>query len=292
MKLRAPVCRMQKIAVVEDDENIREAVVYALRASGFEAVGLGSAKELYNLVSGGRKTAKAASGDGAQGEGHGGALDESHGGVSLLILDVMLPGEDGLSILRKIRGPLGFKDLPIIMLTAKGSEFDKVTALDLGADDYITKPFGVMEMISRVNAVLRRSRGAAAGAGAVADAAGAREGGAGDGAATGGEAAETRGKTAGALVFGGLIVDHDKRIVTLDGETVALTFKEYELLYFLLVNAGLALSRDRIIEEVWGYDFEGESRTLDMHIRSLRQKLGAAGGQITTIRNFGYRLGK
>jgi two-component system alkaline phosphatase synthesis response regulator PhoP len=165
-----------------------------------------------------------------------------------------------LTILKKLRSTPETKKLPVILLTAKSSEFDKIKGLDLGADDYLTKPFGILELISRINAVLRRS---------------------------GGEQELEK-----QLEFGNILVDNSRREVTVTGETIDLTFKEYELLHFLMLNKGLALNRGRIIEEVWGYDFEGESRTLDMHIYSLRQKLGAAGDNIKTIRNVGYRLGE
>jgi two-component system alkaline phosphatase synthesis response regulator PhoP len=228
---------MRRIYIVEDDDIIRDAVLYALRASGFEALGYGNAAGFYDEVLNGP------------------------GEAAFVILDVMLPGDDGLTILKKIRNSAKTKNLPVIMLTARGSEFDRVTGLDLGADDYIVKPFSVMELVSRINAVLRRTNGAK-------------------------DNAEPK-----TLEYGGIRLDHTKRIVTADGKNIPLTFKEYELLYYLLINGGLALSREMILGEVWGYDFEGESRTLDMHIRSLRRKLGASGAHINTIRNFGYRLG-
>jgi len=170
----------------------------------------------------------------------------------------MLPKNDGLTILKRIRSTSRTKHLPVIMLTAKNSEYDKVKGLDLGADDYISKPFGVMELIARVNAVLRRG------------------------------VAENSEK----LEASGISLDHARREVRTGTELIKLTFKEYELLYYLMCNAGLALSRDKIIEAVWGYDFEGESRTVDMHIKTLRQKLGASGKLIKTVRNVGYKLGE
>jgi two-component system alkaline phosphatase synthesis response regulator PhoP len=221
---------MYRVSVVEDDENIREIVLYALQSAGFRAVGFESAGAFFATL--------------------------GQEAPDLLLLDIMLPGEDGLGLLRRLRTDARAKALPVILLTAKGSEFDKVKGLDLGADDYITKPFGVMELISRVNAVLRRS-----GTGPV------RE-----------------------LTLGGLTLDHERREVLVGGQRVNLTFKEYELLRYLALNAERALSRDRILGAVWGYDFEGESRTLDMHIRSLRQKLGDAGAYIQTVRNVGYKL--
>jgi two-component system alkaline phosphatase synthesis response regulator PhoP len=221
---------MYRVSVVEDDESIREIVLYALQSAGFHSVGFESAGAFFASL--------------------------GQAAPDLLLLDIMLPGEDGLSLLGRLRADARAKAMPVILLTAKGSEFDKVKGLDLGADDYITKPFGVMELISRVNAVLRRS-----GTGSV------------------------RG-----LRVGGLTLDNERREVLVEGRKVNLTFKEYELLHYLALNAELALSRSRIMGAVWGYDFEGESRTLDMHIRSLRQKLGDAGAYIQTVRNVGYKL--
>ena len=223
---------MSSIFVVEDDEDIREIVIYALRSAGFEALGYETGEELLT------------------------ALDAEL--PSLILLDIMLPKNDGLTILKRIRSTSRTKHLPVIMLTAKNSEYDKVKGLDLGADDYISKPFGVMELIARVNAVLRRG------------------------------VAEKSEK----LEVSGISLDHARREVRTGTELIKLTFKEYELLYYLMCNAGLALSRDKIIEAVWGYDFEGESRTVDMHIKTLRQKLGASGKLIKTVRNVGYKLGE
>ena len=222
---------MRKIFVVEDDADIRDIVLYALRAAGFDAHGFEKGRELRP------------------------ALEKAV--PDLLLLDIMLPGEDGLSILKRLRGDTRTRALPVIMLTAKGGEFDKVKGLDLGADDYIAKPFGVMELISRINAVLRRS-----------------------------------GHQAQPLSYQNIALDNNRRSVAVNAESVSLTYKEYELLHYLLLNEGLVLSRDKIMEAVWGWEFEGESRTLDMHIRSLRQKLGPAGEHIKTVRNVGYRLGE
>ncbi|MPN10044.1 Transcriptional regulatory protein SrrA [bioreactor metagenome] len=172
----------------------------------------------------------------------------------------MLPEQDGLSILKKLRESTQYKRLAIIMLTAKGSEFDKVKGLDMGADDYIAKPFGVMELISRINAVLRRSD-------VISDA---------------GEK----------LAYADIALDNARRTVSAGGKKIALTFKEYELLHYLLLNTDIVLGRDKIMEAVWGYDFEGESRTVDMHIKTLRQKLGKAGEYIKTVRNVGYKIGE
>ena len=223
---------MAKIFIVEDDENIREIVIYALGSAGFEAKGFETGEEFFT------------------------ALDEAL--PSLVILDIMLPQDDGLTILKQLRNNTRTKKLPVIMLTAKDSEYDKVKGLDMGADDYISKPFGVMELISRVNAVIRRS---------------------------GAEPGEK-------MEIPGLLLDHARRKVFSGGDPVKLTFKEYELLYYLMLNAGLVLSRDKIMETVWGYDFEGESRTVDMHIKTLRQKLGEQGALIKTVRNVGYILGE
>ena len=219
-----------KVFVVEDDEDIREIVIYALGTAGFEAHGFETGELLFA------------------------ALDA--GLPSLILLDIMLPEDDGLSILKQLRGGSKTKETPVIMLTAKNSEYDKVKGLDMGADDYISKPFSVLELISRVNAVLRRS---GAGHGDV-------------------------------LEISGLTLDNARREVCSDGKPVALTFKEYELLHCLMLNKGLALSRDKIMESVWGFDFEGESRTVDMHIKTLRQKLGASSRLIKTVRNVGYKL--
>ena len=219
---------MAKVYIVEDDESIRGIVSYALQSAGFEPAEFENGEEFMS------------------------AIDKAL--PAIVLLDIMLPGEDGLTILKSLRASPRTKTLPVIMLTAKGSEFDKVKGLDMGADDYITKPFGVMELISRVGALLRRT---------VPD-----------------ERAEAS----------GIAIDHTRRMVCVDGREVELTFREYELLHYLVLNKGLALRRDKLMEAVWGYDFEGESRTLDMHIKSLRQKLGAAGECIKTIRNVGYKL--
>ena len=220
----------KKVFIVEDDEDIREIVIYALFSAGFDASGFETGEEFFA------------------------ALDA--GLPSLVLLDIMLPEDDGLEVLKRLRNNPQSKNLPVIMLTAKNSEYDKVKGLDMGADDYVSKPFGVMELLSRVNAVLRR---------------------------VGDEQTDR-------IEFSGLTLDHAKREVRSNGEPVNLTFKEYELLYFLLYNAGLVLSRDKIMEVVWGFDFEGESRTVDMHIKTLRKKLGISGKLIKTVRSVGYKL--
>jgi len=228
---------MPHIWIVEDDEDIREIVLYALRAAGFDTMGLECGRKFFA------------------------ALENNElPPPDLAILDIMLPGDDGLVILKKLRQNANYKALPVIMLTAKGSEHDKVKGLDLGADDYLTKPFGVMELISRIKALLRRS--------------------------------SVLPNTQQGYSHQNIQMNHSRRTVTVDGVPVNLTFKEYELLHYLLVNAGIVLNRDKILETVWGYDFEGESRTLDMHIKSLRQKLGMAGGHIKTVRNVGYKMGE
>ena len=225
---------MLKIYIVEDDEDIREVVKYALCTAGYKVTTFESASGFFK------------------------AVNESL--PALILLDIMLPGDDGLDILRKLRSSDKTKKLPIIMLTAKGSELDKVKGLDFGADDYITKPFGVMELVSRINAVLRRSG--------------------------------TDNEEDTILEFDGIIIDNTRRVVSVSGESITLTFKEFELLHYLMLNKGLALDRNKILETVWGYDFEGESRTLDMHIRTLRQKLGMLAYNIKTIRNVGYKFGE
>lgn len=221
---------MQKIYIVEDDESIRDIVTYALGTAGYEPSGFESGDEFFPAL----------------------AAEQP----ALILLDIMLPGADGLAILKRLRSESRTKKLPVIMLTVKNTEYDKVKGLDMGADDYISKPFGVMELISRVNALLRRT------------------------------VAEQGGK----MEYGGISLDNARREVISNDEPVRLTFKEYELLYYLMLNAGLVLSREMIMEKVWGFDFEGESRTVDMHIKTLRQKLGASGKLIKTVRNVGYKL--
>lgn len=222
---------MSLIYIVEDDINIREIQHYALKNSGFEVQEFDSGKELFK------------------------ALEKKIPG--LILLDIMLPGEDGLTILRKIRNHQKAAKVPVIMVTAKSTELDKVKGLDLGADDYMAKPFGIMELISRVKALLRRSEGL---------------------------------PEASVLSNGTIELDTDKRKVTVAGQPCELTFKEFELLRMLLLNQGIVLSRDKIMDQVWGFDYEGESRTVDMHIKTLRQKLGNGGKVIKTVRNVGYMI--
>jgi len=220
---------MALIYIVEDDKNIREIEAFALRNSGYQIRDFECAAQFY---------AK---------------MEEKL--PNLILLDVMLPDEDGLNIVKRIRSNPESRKIPVIMVTAKTTEIDKVKGLDMGADDYITKPFGVMELISRVKALLRRCEGA---------------------------------EDEKFYTVGGLVLDIEKHSVSVDGEIVELTYKEYELLRLLMQNTGIVTSRDAIMERVWGTDFEGESRTLDMHIKTLRQKLGSAGVMIKTIRNVGY----
>lgn len=220
------------IYCVEDERNIRELLVYTLGTTGFEAKGIRNGKEL-------RK-----------------ALKEEI--PQLILLDIMLPGEDGYSILEKLKSNQETRDIPVIMVTAKEAEYDKVRALDSGADDYITKPFGMMELVSRIKAVLRRT---------------------------------IREKTDTKYRVGNLSIDVEKHKVKVDGETVTLTLKEFELLEKLMKNRHIVLTRDRLLEEIWGYDFTGETRTVDVHVRTLRQKLGTAGELIETVRGVGYRIG-
>lgn len=234
-----PVCRQGgfMIFIVEDDENIREMEGYALKNSGYEVKGF------------------------ADGDAVMAALATEV--PELILLDIMLPGDDGLTILRKIRASERTKSVPIMMVTAKTTELDKVRGLDMGADDYLAKPFGIMELVSRVKALLRRTT----------------------------SAANQTSVDKQSLSFDAISMDDSSRRVTADGEVVDLTYKEYELLKFLLLNANIVMSRDRILSEVWGFGYEGESRTVDMHIKTLRQKLGEAGSAIKTVRSVGYKLG-
>lgn len=224
---------MHRVFVVEDDDDIREMLLYALNSAGFEAEGFERADLLFP------------------------ALEKAP--PALLLLDIMLPGADGLSILKSLRQTETHRNLAVIMLTAKGSEIDRIKGLDLGADDYITKPFSVMEVISRIRAVLRRTSSI-------------------------GEGQDT-------LYCGNICLNTAKRQVRVAEQEISLTFKEFELLHYLMLNEGIVLSRDRILEQVWGFDFSGESRTVDMHIKSLRQKLGDSGSAIKTVRNVGYKIG-
>lgn len=222
---------MALIYIVEDDTDIREIESYALRCGGFEVREFECAGDMYKSVD--RQV------------------------PDLFLLDVMLPDEDGLQILERLREMPQTRAVPIILVTAKNSEIDKVRGLDTGADDYMTKPFGIMELLSRVKALLRRTAG-------------------------GGEIK--------VLEVGSLRMDDRRHLVTVNQEACELTFKEYELLKLLMKNKGMVMTREIIMERVWGTDFEGESRTLDMHIKTLRQKIREAGGMIRTVRNVGYVL--
>lgn len=220
------------IYLVEDDDSILELVLYTLHTTGFEAEGFRNAADFWQ------------------------ALEKEL--PQLVLLDIMLPDEDGLHILKRLRAGAETADLPVMMLTAKSSEYDRVVGLDSGADDYMPKPFGMMELVSRVRALLRRAAK---------------------------PAAEDKLFTAGSLA-----VDVKRRAVTVDGEPVILTYKEFELLCYLLENRGVVLSRDQILTKIWDYNYSGETRTVDVHIRTLRQKLGDAGALIETVRGVGYRL--
>lgn len=221
------------IYILEDDGSIRELISYSLNKTGNPAVGFGTPSELYAAVA--REV------------------------PTLVLLDVMLPEEDGLAVLARLRGSAATATVPVIMLTAKDSEFDKVMALDAGADDYVTKPFGVMELVARVKAVLRRT-------------------------------AKSDENTEKRYTAPHLSVSVDKHEVLVDGTPVTLTYKEFSLLCMLFERTGSVMSRDRILREVWGYEFDGENRTVDVHIRSLRQKLGIAGDLIETVRGVGYKI--
>lgn len=225
---------MSLIYIVEDDRNILEIEEFALKNAGYNIEGFACAADFYHK------------------------LEQKK--PDLILLDIMLPDEDGLSIVKKLRTQTETLMIPIILVTAKTSEIDKVKGLDIGADDYMTKPFGVMELISRVKALLRRSSAV----------------------------------VAESLVYSFDIIrlDDEKHMVFVKDEYVELTYKEYELLKLLLANAGIVTTRDRILERVWGTDFEGESRTLDMHVKTLRQKLKEGGTLIKTVRNVGYIMSK
>ena len=216
---------------VEDDASILDIEVYTLRSTGFQAQGF------------------------ADGGAFWSALESAQELPELVVLDVMLPEIDGIELLRRMKADAALREIPVIMATAKGAEYDKIQGLDLGADDYLAKPFGVMELVSRVKAVLRRCRP----------------------------------QPVAVLRCGGLVVDEQEHTVTADGVRVVLTYKEYQLLRLFLSHPGTAFTRDQLMEQVWGMDFYGESRTVDMHIRTLRQKLGVYGEHIETVRSVGYR---
>lgn len=213
------------IYCVEDDDNIRELVIYTLETTGLKAKGFAEGTAFMEAL----------------------AFDTPE----LILLDIMLPGEDGLELLKKLKNSAKTKDIPVIMVTAKGAEYDKVIGLDSGADDYVTKPFGMMELVSRIKAVLRRSG---------------------------------RVQEQDMLSVNGVSVDVKKHEVKVAGEIVTLTLKEFELLERLMRNQNIVLTRDQLLEDIWGYDFDGETRTVDVHVRTLRQKLGTCGEMIETVR--------
>lgn len=218
------------IYIVEDDAGVRDMMIYTLKSTGFKASGFPDAAPFWEAV--------------------------KNEMPELVMLDIMLPGEDGVTILKKLKSAADTRDIPVIMATAKGTEFDKVTGLDLGADDYLAKPFGMMEMVSRIRAVLRRVS----------------------------PRAEEE------LSCGGVRLNDGDHQVYADGGRVALTLKEYDMLKLFMKNPGRVFSRDELIERIWGMDYDGESRTVDVHIRTLRAKLGVCGGCIETVRGVGYRL--
>lgn len=218
------------IFCVEDDESIRDIEVYALTSTGFEARGLGDGAALFEAL--------------------------KSGVPELVLLDVMLPGEDGVAILKRLKGSPATGSIPVIMATARGAEYDKVASLDLGADDYLVKPFGMMEMVSRVRAVLRR-----AGPQKVPE-----------------------------LRVGGLVMDLREHTVTAQGERVELTLKEFDVLRAFMSHPGLVYTRDQLLTDIWDMDYDGETRTVDVHIRTLRRKLGPCGDLIETVRGVGYRM--
>ena len=219
------------IYLLEDDDSIRDLVLYTLQSQGMEARGFPLPSAFWEAV--------------------------AEHIPSLVLLDIMLPEEDGISVLKKLRSSARTSKLPVIMLTAKGTEYDKVLGLDAGADDYLAKPFGMMELLSRIRALLRRTQ-----------------------------------REAGIYRCGVLTVDQTRHTVTVNGQEVILTQKEFEVLCLLLKNRGQVLSRERLIEDVWGYAFTGESRTVDVHVRTLRQKLGEAGAYIETVRGYGYKISR
>ena len=223
------------VYLVEADDNIRELVVYTLNSTGMEAEGFATPSAFWARLE--QKRPK------------------------LVMLDIMLPEQNGLDILKELRGTPEYQKLPVIMLTAKGTEADKVKGLDLGADDYIPKPFGMMEMVARVKALLRRTSDQEPEVSAPAE-----------------------------YTVGNLFVAPKKHIVTVEGKNITLTKKEFDMLVYLLENQGYVLTRDQLLNQIWGYSFDGESRTVDVHVRTLRQKLGAAGDLIETVRGIGYKI--
>lgn len=218
-----------EIYCIEDDSNIRELIDYTLTQSGFKFTGFESAGEFEDKIASEKP--------------------------DLILLDIMLPDKDGMKILKELRSHPETKSIPVIMLTAKSGRMDKIKGLDAGADDYITKPFDVLELISRIKAVLRRIE-----------------------------------KKSSQITYKNIIMNVERRQVFVDSEGISLTYKEFELLHMLILNEGIVLERDKILNSIWGFDFEGKTRTVDMHIKTLRQKLMDAGNYIETVRNVGYRI--
>lgn len=221
------------IYFIEDDNSINEAILYSLKNSGFDVRGFDRPSAFWRAMN--EKT------------------------PDLVLLDIMLPEEDGLTILRKLRNDIETAKLPIIMVTAKDAEYDKIIGLDSGADDYMTKPFSMLELVSRIKALLRRT---------------------------------TKSPNNEVITIGPLSVNSEKHIVTAGGNNINLTYKEYQLLLLLMQNRGVVFSREKLLNKIWGYEFDGENRTVDVHIRTLRTKLGECGNMIETIRGFGYKIGE
>lgn len=221
------------IYFIEDDNSINEAILYSLKNSGFDVRGFDRPSAFWRAMN--EKT------------------------PDLVLLDIMLPEEDGLTILRKLRNDIETAKLPIIMVTAKDAEYDKIIGLDSGADDYMTKPFSMLELVSRIKALLRRT---------------------------------TKSPSNEVITIGPLSVNSEKHIVTAGGNNINLTYKEYQLLLLLMQNKGVVFSREKLLNKIWGYEFDGENRTVDVHIRTLRTKLGECGNMIETIRGFGYKIGE
>lgn len=225
---------MRNIVVVEDDQNIRDLLVYALNNNGYRGFGYPGYESFFANI--------------------------KEVNPSLVLLDLMLDGKDGYQILKELRESEEYKDIPVIIITAKDNEFDKVKGLDMGADDYITKPFGVLETISRIKALLRR--------------------------------VPQNESNSSVLEYEDVLIDYKKRKVFVDGEEIVLTYKEFEMLYYLMENKNIVISRNKLMEQVWGFDYAGETRTIDVHVRTLRQKLSKKGELIKTVRNVGYKLGE
>lgn len=251
---------------LEDDASIRDIEVYALQSTGFEARGFEDGSAFWAALAQCAGAGKRSAAPGEQGVGgyqqsaaigkQGGCEPESLEKPELVILDIMLPGVDGITILKRMRETPEFRDIPVVLATAKGEEYDKIQGLDLGADYYLTKPFGVMELVSCVKAVLRRCKP---------------------------ERVDRLLKT------DGLVVNLDEHTVTADGKRILLTYKEFEVLRAFLSHPGMVYTREQLLSDIWGTDYYGETRTVDMHIRTLRQKIGAYGGRIETVRGVGYR---